>query len=91
MLQLTPQGRITSVNEESKNTAPGGAMDHIGHLPMHLIHAFSEALECANIFQTNWDIKDGFRRIDFKEVEKWNFCYVLPKSPGMQITLMVPT
>ena len=27
---------------------------------LHLIFAFCEAPECANIFQTEWDIKNGF-------------------------------
>ena len=50
-----------------------------------MIHAFAEALDGANIFQEKWDIKDGFCRIDFKEVEEWNL-----HKPGMQIKLVVP-
>ena len=69
-LKLTPHGRVPSVNENSKKTAPGGEIDHIGHVLLRLIHVFAEALECANIFQAKWDIKDGFWRLDFKEEEE---------------------
>ena len=58
---------------------------------MRLIHAFAEAPDCANIFQAKWDIKDGFWRLDCKEGEEWNFCYVLPQKPCMPIKLVVPT
>ena len=71
--------------------AAGGAMDQIGHLLLRLIHAFAEALDCENIFQEKWDIKDGFLRLDYKEGEEWNFCYVLTQKPGMPIKLVVPT
>ena len=51
-LKLTPHGRVPSVNENSEKTAPGGgAMDQIGHVILRLIHAFSEAPDCAKIFQ----------------------------------------
>ena len=49
------------------------------------------ALDCVNIFQEKWDIKDGFWRIDCKEGDEWNFLYVLPQNPGMSITLVVST
>ena len=54
------------MNENSEKTAPGGAIDQIGHVLLRLIHAFAEAPDCANIFQAKWDIKDGFGRLDFK-------------------------
>ena len=63
-LKLTPHGRVPSVNENNKRTAPVGAIDQIGHVLMHLIHAFAEAPDCANIFQAKWDINDGFWRTD---------------------------
>ena len=72
-LKLTPHGRVPSVNENSEKTAPGGAIDQIGHVLLRLIHAFSEAPDGANIFQAKWDIKDGFGRLDCKEGEEWNF------------------
>ena len=56
-----------------------------------MIHTFTEAPDCANIFQAKWDIKDGFWRLDCKEGEEWNFCCVLPQKPGMPIKLVVPT
>ena len=90
-LKLTPHGRVTSVNENSKNTAPGGAIDQIGHVLLRLIYEFSEAPDCANILQSKWDIKDECWRLDCKEGEEWNFCYVLPYKPGTPINLVVLT
>ena len=60
-LKLNPHGRVTSVNEKSEKTAPGGAIYQIGHVLLSLIRAFSEAPDCANISQEKWDIKDIFR------------------------------
>ena len=39
-LKLTPHVRVPSVNENNRKTAPGGAIDQIGHVLLHLIHAF---------------------------------------------------
>ena len=50
-LKLTPHGRVPSVNENSEKTAPGVAIDQIGHVLLRLIHAFAEAPDCAKIFQ----------------------------------------
>ena len=58
---------------------------------LRLIHAFAEAPDCANICPRKWDIKDGFWRIDCKDGEEWNFCYVLPQKPGIPKKLVVPT
>ena len=63
-LNLTPHGRVSSVNEINNKTAPGGAIDQIGHVLLYLIHAFAEAPDCANIFQAKWDINDGFWRLE---------------------------
>ena len=63
-IKITPHGRVPSVNENNKKTAPGGAIDQIGHVLLHLIHAFAEAPDCENIFQAKWDINDGFWRLD---------------------------
>ena len=49
-LKLTPHRRVTSVNENTENTAPGGVIDQIRHVLLRLIHAFSEAPDSANIF-----------------------------------------
>ena len=48
-LKLTPYGSVPSVNENSKKTDTGGAIDQIGHVLLHLIHAFDEAPDCAKI------------------------------------------
>ena len=65
-LKLTSHGRVPSVNENSKKTAPGGAIDQILHVVLRLIHAFAEAPDGANIFQVKWDIKDVFWMLDCK-------------------------
>ena len=91
LLKIAPHGRIPIVNEKREKTAPGGAIDQIGHVLLLLIHAFAEAPECAKVFQGKWDIKDGFWRIDCKEGEECNFCYVLPQKSVMPITLLVIT
>ena len=77
-----------SVNENKEKTAPGGAIDQIGHVILCLIHAFAEASDCAKIFQAKLDIKDGFWRLDCKEGEEWNFFNVVTKNPGMPIKLV---
>ena len=77
-LKLTLHGSVPSVNENSEKTAPGGAIDQIGHVLLRLIRALAEAPDGAKIFQEKWDIKDGFWRLDCKEGEGWYFCYVLP-------------
>ena len=61
------------MNENSKKKSPVGAIDQIGHVVLRLIHIFAEAPDGAKIFQSKWDIKDGFWRLDCKEVEEWNF------------------
>ena len=63
-LKLTPHERVPSVNENNKKTAPGGAIDQIGHVLLHLIHALAKVPDCANIFQAKWDINYGFWRLD---------------------------
>ena len=88
--KLTPNGRAPSVNENREKRDPEGAIDQIGHVLLRLIHAFSESLYCANIFQAKWDIKDGFWRLYFKEGGELNLCYVLSHNPGMPINLVVP-
>ena len=66
------------MNENIEKTAPGGAIDQIGHVLLCLIHALAEAPEDTNIFQAKSEIKDDFWRIDCREGEEYNFCYVLP-------------
>ena len=43
-LKLTPHGSVPLVNENSEKTAPGSAIDQIGHVLLCLIHAFAEAI-----------------------------------------------
>ena len=79
------------MNEDSEKTAPGDAIDQIGHVLLHLIHAFAEAPDGAKIFQAKWDTKDVFWWLYCKEGEEWNLCCVLTQKPGMPIKLVVPT
>ncbi len=37
-----------------------------------------------------WDIQDGFWRLNCREGEEWNFCYVWPQEPGGPRCLIVP-
>ena len=64
--KLTPHGRVPSVNKKIKKTAPGGAIDQIWHDLLRLIHAFSEAPECENMFQEKLEIKGGFWKLILK-------------------------
>ena len=50
-LRLIPQGCVPLVNEKSDKKSTGGAINQIGHVLLNLIRAFTEAPECANIFQ----------------------------------------
>ena len=52
-LKLTPHGHVPSVNKNREKTAPGGAIDQIGHVLLRLIRAFAEAPDCANISRKN--------------------------------------
>ena len=72
-IKKSPHGRVTSVKENSKKTAPGRAFDQIGHVLLRLICAFTESSECAKIIQAKGDIMDWFWRLDFNEGEQWNF------------------
>ena len=90
-LKLTPHGSVSSVKKYIQKTALGGKIDQIRHVLLRLIPAFAESPDCAKIFQSKWDINDGFWRIDCKEVEENNLFYVLPQKPGMTINLVVPT
>ena len=37
-----------------------------------------------------WDIQDGFWRLNCREGEEWNFCYVWPQKAGEPTRLVVP-
>ena len=56
-----------------KKTAPQGAIVHLFHSLMRIIHAFAEADNNANIFMAKWDIKDGIWHLDCQEGEEWIF------------------
>jgi hypothetical protein len=38
-----------------------------------------------------WDIQDGFWRLNCRQGEEWNFCYVWPQEPDEQCRLVVPS
>ena len=73
LLKLTLQGRVPSVNEESEKTDPGGAIDQIGNVLLHLIRAFVEAQEGGQYFSgkmgyQGWFLEailQGVRRMEF--------------------------
>ena len=83
-LKLNPRGRVPSVNENRKKTAPGGTIDQRVHVLLRLIRTFAEAPDCVNIFQAKWDIKDGFWRLDCKEGEECNFLMSSHRSRACQ-------
>ena len=90
-LKLTPHGSVPSVNENSERASLGGAIYQIRHVLLRLIHAFTEAPDCANIFQAKLDIKDGFWRLDFKEGGRIEFLLCLTTEARPSNKLVVPT
>jgi hypothetical protein len=56
-----------------------------------LIHAFAEVNDDVVILMEKWDIQDGFWRLNCRQGEEWNFCYVWPQEPGKPCRLVVPT
>ena len=60
------------------------------HSLKRIIHAFLEADEDAVVLMAKWDIQDGFWRLNCREGEEWNFCYVWPQEPGGPRCLIVP-
>ena len=51
---------LKSVNESITKTAPGGAINQLGHSLSRIIHAFAEVDADVKVFMAKWDIKDGF-------------------------------
>ena len=90
-LRLENGGVIASVNEATTKSAPGGAIDQIGHSLMRVVHAFAETDDDEKIFMAKWDIKDGFWRMACEHGQEWNFAYVLPQREGEPIRLVIPT
>jgi hypothetical protein len=79
-LQLQNDGFLNFVNDATLKLAPQGALDQLGHAMSRIIQAFAKAEEDAKIFMAEWDIKDGFWRMDCKEGEEYNFAYLLPQD-----------
>ena len=90
-LKLEDDRCIPSVTKNTEKTAPGAACSQLGHSLQRVIHAFAQANDDAKIFGAKWDIQDGFWRMDGKEGEEFNFCYVLPQKPGEPVRLVVPS
>ena len=76
-IRLAGGYELPLVNESSMKTAPGGAIDQLGHSLMQIVHVFEQADLDAKIFMAKWDVKDGFWRLDCQEGEEWMFimCY----------------
>jgi len=89
-LRLEDGGIIESVNDTTDKLAPRGAIDQLGHSLKRIIHAFTEAENNMVILMAKWDIQDGFWRLNCREGEEWNFCYVWPQAPGEPRRLVVP-
>ena len=84
--------QLPSVNDATVKTAPRGTIDQMGHVLLHIIHAFAEVEADRKIFMAKWDIKDGFWRLDCEVGQEWNFCYVLPaEDPNTPIEIIVLT
>lgn len=90
-LRLRDGTTLPSVNESTTKTAPGGAINQLGHALQRIIHAFAEATDDDKIFMAKWDIKDGFWRLDANAGDEWNFSYVLPQPPGEPVKIVIPT
>jgi hypothetical protein len=90
-LCLEDGGVVELVNNTTEKWAPKGAIDQLGHSLKRLIHAFADADDDAVILLAKWDIQDGFWRLNCRQGEEWNFCYVWPQAPGEPRRLVVPT
>ena len=90
-LHLENGGIVDSVNKTTEKWAPRGTIDELGHSFKRLIHVFAEADNNAVILMAKWDIQDSFWRLNCREGEEWNFCYVWPQKLGEPRRLVVPT
>ncbi len=88
-LGLEDGGIVQFVNDTTQKLTPRGAIGQLGHSLKLIIHAFSEAKEDAVVLMAKWDIQDGFWRLNCREGEEWNFCYVWPQEPGEPPCLIV--
>ncbi len=80
---------VPSVNNTTKKLVPRGAIDQLGHCLKRVIHAFAEVDDDAVILMTNWDIQDGFWKLNCQQGEEWNFSYVWPQAPREPPRLVV--
>jgi hypothetical protein len=90
-LRLRDGTKLSAVNDSTTKTAPGGAINQLGHALQPVIHAFAESTDNDKKFMAKWDIKDGFWRLDAKKNDEWNFAYVLPQPPGEPVKIVMPT
>ena len=79
-LRLDDGGTVPSVNDTTQKLASQGAIGQLGHSLKRITHAFAEAADEAVILMAKWDIQDGFWRLNCREGEEWNFCYVWPQK-----------
>jgi hypothetical protein len=90
-LRIQDGTKLPAVNNTTTKTAPGGAINQLGHALQQVIHAFTEANKNDQIFMAKWDIKDGFWHLDANTGDEWNFAYALPQPLGEPIKIVVPT
>ena len=81
---------IKLVNKTTTKTPSKGAIDQMGNVINHIIHAYMEADDNEVIFAAKEDVKDGFWRCVAEEGEEWNFAYVLPQTEGEPTKVVVP-
>ncbi len=68
------------VNDITVKLAPQGALDQLRHTFSRIIHAFAEAEEDIKIFMAKWDIKDGFWRMDCKDMRNTILLMCFPRT-----------
>jgi hypothetical protein len=80
-LRLGDGGVIELVNKTTEKWAPCGDINQLGHSLKQIIHAFTKVDNNAVILMAEWDIQDGFWRLNCCKGEEWNFCYVWLQAP----------
>jgi hypothetical protein len=89
-LRFAPGKVIASVNDKRDKWAPRGAINQLGYLLKHIIHAFAEANNDAEILMAKWDIQDGFWRLNCQQGEECDFGYALLQEEDKPMKLVVP-
>ena len=82
---------LTSVNDATKDCAPGKAISQIWSVLSCIIEALARMdASKGPVSMMKVDLTDEFLRVMAKEDEEWNFAYVLPSHSGKPIEIVVP-